>query len=171
MRDLIVRFRGREVFTKGDEFFIAFDGPARAVHCALAIRTVASDLGLRVRTGVHVGECESRGDDLAGLAVHIAARVMADAAPGEVLVTSTVRDLIVGTGLRFIDRGNHELRGVPGEWRLFAVPDETSALPEHQDAKTVGDRVKIGLAKRAPVTTRRLGAWQWGRAQAKAARN
>jgi class 3 adenylate cyclase len=170
VRDVIVRFRGREVFTKGDEFFVSFDGPARAVQCALAIRTVARELGLQVRTGVHAGECEARGDDLAGLAVHIAARVMADAAPGEVLVTSTVRDLIVGTGLRFIDRGQHELRGVPGEWRLFAVPDETSTLVEHEDAKTVGDRVKIGLARRAPITTRRLAAWQWDRAQAKAAR-
>lgn len=171
VRDIIVRFRGREVFTKGDEFFVAFDGPARAVQCALAIRAAARNLELEVRTGVHAGECEARGEDLAGLAVHIAARVMADAAPGEVLVTSTVRDLIVGTGLRFIDRGQRELRGVPGEWRLFAVPDETSTLAEHEDAKTVADRMKIGIAKRAPATTRRLAAWQWDRAQAKAGRH
>jgi class 3 adenylate cyclase len=170
VREVIGRFRGREVFTKGDEFFIAFDGPARAVQCALAIRATARDTGLEVRTGVHAGECEARGDDLAGLAVHIAARVMADAKPGEVLVTGTVRDLIVGTGLQFIDRGRHELRGVPGVWHLYSVPDAVSDLPEHADTLTRTDRFMIDLAGRAPGLTRRLADWQWKRATAKAGR-
>jgi class 3 adenylate cyclase len=170
VRETIGQFRGREVFTKGDEFFIAFDGPARAVQCALAIRAGARDLGLEVRTGVHAGECEVRGDDLAGMAVHIAARVMADAAPGEVLVTGTVRDLIVGTGLHFIDSGRRELRGVPGDWQLYSVSDEVRDLPEHADTRTRVDRLMIDLAGRAPGLTRRLADWQWKRATAKAGR-
>ena len=170
VRELIERFRGREVFTKGDEFFIAFDGPARAVQCALAIRATANDIGLEVRTGVHAGECEARGDDLAGLAVHIAARVMAEAAPGEVLVTGTVRDLIIGTGLRFVDRGRRELRGVPGAWQLYGVPPDVSDLPEHEDEQTRADRFFVGLAGRAPVLTRRVATWQFRRAGAKASR-
>lgn len=170
VRELIVRFRGREVFTKGDEFFIAFDGPARAVQCAMAIREVSRDFGIQVRSGVHAGECEVRGDDLAGLAVHIAARVMAEAEPDEVFVTSTVRDLIVGTGMQFVDKGRRELRGVPGEWHLFAVGSRTTVLPQHEDSKTLADRVKISVARRAPLATRRLTNWQWERAQSKAAR-
>jgi class 3 adenylate cyclase/pimeloyl-ACP methyl ester carboxylesterase len=170
VRAEILRYRGREVFTKGDEFFIAFDGPARAVECAVAIRGVARSLQLEVRTGVHAGECEVRGDDLAGLAVHIAARVMSEARPGEILVSSTVRDLIAGTGMRFTDRGRHELRGVPGDWQLFAVGDEVSELPQHEDTQTRVDRLSTSLAVRAPGLTRRMANWQWRRAVDKAER-
>ena len=170
VRAEVQRFRGREVFTKGDEFFIAFDGPARAVECAVAIRDVARSLELEVRTGVHAGECEVRGDDLAGLAVHIAARVMSEARPGEVLVSSTVRDLIAGTGMRFADRGRHELRGVPGDWQLFAVGDEVIELLEHEDTQTRVDRLSTSLAARVPGLTRRATNWQWRRSVDKAER-
>jgi pimeloyl-ACP methyl ester carboxylesterase len=170
VRSAIVRFRGREIFTKGDEFFIAFDGPARAVECALAIRATAQELGLEVRTGLHAGECEVRSDDLAGLAVHIAARVMAEAAPGEILVSSTLRDLIIGTGMHFTDRGKRELRGVPGQWQLYAVGDEVVELPKHDDELTTIDRFAVTLAGRAPALSRRLTGWQWRRSLSKASR-
>jgi class 3 adenylate cyclase len=113
--------RGREVKTTGDGVLATFDGPARAVRAALAIAAGAADLGLEVRSGVHTGECEVRVDDVSGLAVHIAARVSALAAPGEVLVSSTVKDLVAGSGLAFSARGTETLRGVPGEWRLFTA--------------------------------------------------
>jgi pimeloyl-ACP methyl ester carboxylesterase len=115
------RLRGREVKTTGDGLLATFDGPARAVRAALAMAAGARDLGLEVRAGVHTGECEMRADDVGGLAVHIGARVAASAEPGEVLVTSTVRDLVAGSGLAFSDRGARTLRGVPGEWRLYAA--------------------------------------------------
>ena len=121
VRREITRARGREIKTTGDGFLVAFDGPARAIRCGLAISAEARRIGLDVRAGLHTGECEVRGDDLAGIAVHIGARVAASAAPGEVLVSSTVKDLVAGSGLRFVDRGSHSLHGVPGEWRLFAV--------------------------------------------------
>jgi class 3 adenylate cyclase/alpha-beta hydrolase superfamily lysophospholipase len=115
------RFRGREVDTAGDGLFAAFDGPARAIRCAEAIRAGARTLGLEVRVGAHTGECEVINDKLGGIAVHIGARVAAHAQPGEVLVSSTVKDLVAGAGIAFQDRGPHELKGVPGEWRLYAV--------------------------------------------------
>jgi class 3 adenylate cyclase len=115
------RFRGEEVKATGDGFLAAFDGPGRAINCAQAIATRSRDLGLDVRAGLHTGECELRGDDLAGIAVHIGARVAALARPGEVLVTSTVRDLVAGSGIDFTDRGRHALKGVPGEWDVLAV--------------------------------------------------
>jgi len=121
VRREIARHRGREVNTRGDDFLIAFDGPARAIRCARAINDAARPLHVEVRSGVHTGEVELRGDDLAGLTVHIGARVAALAAPGEVLATTTVRDLVVGSGLHFEDRGEHVLKGVPGSWRLVAV--------------------------------------------------
>jgi class 3 adenylate cyclase len=121
IRRRLERFRGVEVKTTGDGFLAAFDGPARAIRCAQAITVDARELGLEVRCGVHTGECEVRGDDLAGIAVHIGARVAALAEPGEVLVTSTVRDLVAGSGLEFADRGRTELKGVPGEWQVLAV--------------------------------------------------
>jgi class 3 adenylate cyclase len=121
IRRALDRFRGAEVKTTGDGFLASFDGPARAVHCAQAIAAEARGLGLEIRAGLHTGECELRGDDLAGIAVHIGARVAALAGPGEVLVTSTVRDLVAGSGIEFADRGRHELRGVPGEWQVLAV--------------------------------------------------
>lgn len=115
------RFRGREINTAGDGFFAVFDGPARAVRCAQSITEGARLLGVDVRAGVHAGECEVRGDDLAGISVHIGARVCALAQPGEVLATSMVRDLVAGSGIRFADRGTKTLRGVPGEWTVLAA--------------------------------------------------
>jgi class 3 adenylate cyclase len=115
------RFRGREVGTAGDGFLAMFDGPQRAIRCAMSIRDAVQALGIQVRAGLHTGECEVRGDDIGGIAVHIGARVSALARPNEVLVSSTLRDLVIGSGLEFEERGAHELKGVPGEWRLFAV--------------------------------------------------
>ena len=118
----LTRFRGRWVKTMGDGFLATFDGPARAIRCAQSIREAArSQFGLEVRTGLHTGEIELMGDDVGGMAVHIGARVGAAAGPGEVLVSGTVKDLVVGSGLDFDDRGEHELKGVPGAWRLWAV--------------------------------------------------
>jgi class 3 adenylate cyclase len=121
VRAELARWRGTEIKTVGDGFLATFDGPARAVHCAHAIVAAVRELGLDVRAGLHTGECERLDGDVAGIAVHIGARVMALAGPGEVLVSSTVRDLVVGSSLRFDDRGVHGLRGVPGEWRLYAL--------------------------------------------------
>ena len=115
------RFRGREVNTSGDGFLAMFDGPQRAIRCAMAIRDAVQALGIQVRAGLHTGECEVRGDDIGGIAVHIGARVSALAGPNDVLVSSTLRDLVIGSGLEFEERGAHELKGVPGEWHLFAV--------------------------------------------------
>lgn len=114
-------FHGREVNTAGDGVLATFDGPNRAIRCACSVREKLRPLGLEVRTGLHTGECELIGDDVGGIAVHIAARVAATAEPDEVLVSSTVRDLVAGSGLRFADRGMHALRGVPDEWHLFLV--------------------------------------------------
>ena len=119
VREVIRNFRGREINTAGDGFFAAFDGPARAIRCAGAIREAVRSLGLEVRCGLHTGECELVGEDLAGIAVHSGARVAALAAPGEVLVSQTVRDLVAGSGLSFEEHGVHTLKGVPSEWRLF----------------------------------------------------
>jgi class 3 adenylate cyclase len=119
VRRELSRAGGREVKHLGDGFMAAFDGPARAIRCAQAISEGVR--GLEIRVGIHTGECEVRGDDLAGMAVHIGARVAASAGPSEVLVSGTVRDLVVGSGLQLDDRGVHELRGVEGEWRLFAL--------------------------------------------------
>jgi class 3 adenylate cyclase len=121
VRSQLARFRGREVNTSGDGFLATFDGPQRAVRCAMAIRDAVQPLGIEVRAGLHTGECELRGEDIGGIAVHIGARVAALAAAGEVLVSSTLRDLVIGSGLEFDDRGTHQLKGVPGQWRLFAV--------------------------------------------------
>jgi class 3 adenylate cyclase len=117
------RFRGREIDTAGDGFLSTFDGPARAIRCARAIAAGVRELGLEIRAGLHTGECELIGEKIAGVAVHTGARVAAKARPGEVLVSSTVRDLVAGSGIEFADRGTHELKGVPGEWRLYAVAD------------------------------------------------
>jgi len=115
------RFRGREVKTLGDGFLATFDGPARGIRCACAIRDGVRPLGIEIRAGLHTGECAVMGDDVGGIAVHIGARVAASAAPSEVLVSSTVKDLVAGSDLRFVDRGTHNLHGMPGEWHLFAV--------------------------------------------------
>jgi class 3 adenylate cyclase len=123
VRSQLERFHGREVNTTGDGFLATFDGPARAIRCAVAIRDAVGALGLEVRAGVHTGEVEMRDADISGIAVHLAARVAAAAGAGEVLVSRTVVDLVAGSGLTFTDRGEHALKGVPGEWRLFAVED------------------------------------------------
>ncbi len=117
----LARFRGREVKTVGDAFIAVFDGPARAVRCACAIREAVTSLGLDIRAGLHTGEIELTDDDIGGIAVHIGARVAAVAQPGEVLVSSTVRDLVAGAAISFIDRGAQVLKGVPGERQLFAA--------------------------------------------------
>ena len=121
VRQELRRWRGQEVDTAGDGFFAAFDGPARAVRCARTVIARVSELGLEVRAGVHTGECERGDGGLRGIAVHIAARVAGRAAPNEVLVSSTVRDLVAGSGLEFEDRGSAALKGIPGEWRLYSV--------------------------------------------------
>ncbi len=129
VRREIERFRGREIETVGDGFLASFDGPARAIRCACAIADAVRPLGLEIRAGIHTGECEVLGERLAGIAVHIGARVAAQAAPGEVLVSRTVRDLVAGSGIDFHDRGSHELKGLPGEHQLFAVRHEDSRRP------------------------------------------
>jgi pimeloyl-ACP methyl ester carboxylesterase len=121
VRRELVRYRGREVDTAGDGFFATFDGPARAIRCACAVTQAVGDLGIEVRAGLHTGECELLDDKVAGIAVSIGARVAARAEPGEVLVSNTVKDLVAGSGIQFIDRGVAELKGVPGEWRLYGV--------------------------------------------------
>ena len=120
-RRLVERYGGREVKTVGDGLLATFDGPARAVRCAFAMHEAMRELDLEIRAGLHTGEIELQGDDIAGLAVHIAARISALAQGGEVLVSSTVRDLVAGSGLTFEERGTQELKGVPGEWRIFAA--------------------------------------------------
>ena len=121
VREQLRRFRGNEINTTGDGFVASFDGPARAIRCAHALIDATRSLGIEVRAGLHTGECEIRGDDLGGLAVHIAARVAALAAPGEVMASSTVKELVVGSGIEFADRGEHELKGVPGTWNTYAA--------------------------------------------------
>ena len=117
----LARFRGREIDTAGDGLFAAFDGPARAIRCACRIRDEVRPLGLEVRSGLHAGECEVVGEKISGIAVHIGARVAATAEPGEVCVSSTVKDLVAGSGIGFRERGMHALKGLPGEWPLFVV--------------------------------------------------
>jgi pimeloyl-ACP methyl ester carboxylesterase len=121
VRRELARFRGNELNTAGDGFLATFDGPARAVACAVSIRDASRAHGLQIRFGLHTGEVELVGSDIGGIAVHTGARVAGIAGPGEVLASSTVRDLVAGSGLEFVDRGSHELKGVPGEWRLYAV--------------------------------------------------
>jgi class 3 adenylate cyclase len=118
---VVARLGGRVINTAGDGVFASFDGPARAIRCACAVRDAVAALGLTLRSGVHTGECEVHGDQIAGIAVHIGARVAAHAEPGEILLSSTVKDLVAGSGLRFVDRGSHTLKGVAGRWRLFSV--------------------------------------------------
>ncbi len=121
VRSQLLRHRGREIKTTGDGFLAIFDGPARAIRCACAVRDLLLDLGLDVRSGLHTGEIETRGDDIVGIAVVIGQRVSSLAGAGEVMVSSTVKDLVAGSGLQFEERGEHELKGVLGTWRLFTV--------------------------------------------------
>jgi class 3 adenylate cyclase len=125
VRGLVARYRGREIKTLGDGFLATFDGPARAVRCALAIAQAVRDLGIEVRIGLHTGEIELDGDDVRGIAVHIGSRVGAIAGPSEVIVSSTVKDLVAGSGLVFEEAGERELKGVPDRWRLYRVGSES----------------------------------------------
>jgi class 3 adenylate cyclase len=121
VRKQLRRFHGQEINTTGDGFVATFDGPARAIRCACTVRDEVHGLGMDLRIGVHTGEVERHDDDISGLTVHIGARVAALAGAGDVLVSKTVTDLVVGSGIAFRDRGQHELKGVPGSWQLFAV--------------------------------------------------
>ena len=120
--DVSISYQVTELDTAGDGFFASFDGPARGIRCARAITESVRDLGIEVRAGLHTGECERMNGKVGGIAVHIGARIAGEARPGEVLVSGTVKDLVAGSGLQFEDRGVAELKGVPGEWRLFALP-------------------------------------------------
>ncbi len=121
IRGCLARYRGRELDTAGDGFFAAFDGPVRAIRCAQAIGEAVQGLEIELRAGLHAGECRTIDGKIGGLAVSIGARVTSLAGPSEILVSQTVRDLVAGSGLEFGDRGEHELKGVPGSWRVFAV--------------------------------------------------
>ena len=124
MRSLLAQYRGREVGTAGDGFLATFDGPARAVRCGEAIHGELISIGLQVRVGVHTGEIQLVGDDVRGIAVHIGARVGALAGAGEVLVSSTVKDLVAGSGLSFDEAGEHQLKGVPDRWHRYRVVEQ-----------------------------------------------
>ena len=166
VRALISRYGGREVDTAGDGFLATFDGPTRAIRCAEEITAAVQTIGLEVRAGVHTGEIVLAGDDVRGIAVHVGARIASMARAGEVLVSSTVRDLVAGSGLRFDDRGLHSLKGVPGEWQLLAVaggptgdePPVTmgagNPLAPNSTLVTMSDRTAIRLARRAPKVAR-----------------
>jgi class 3 adenylate cyclase len=159
VRTRVAEERGRVVKSLGDGTLCVFDGPARAIRAAEAIRDELNDLEIEVRAGVHTGECELIGEDVGGLAVHIGARVGAMAGAGEILVSSTVADLVVGSGMSFTERGEHELKGVPGRWRLLAVgdpearPDPLRAAALERDV-TLSDRATLRLARRAPGAMR-----------------
>jgi len=136
MRAELERDRGREVKTMGDGFLATFDGPARGIRCARAVADAVRALDIELRAGLHTGECEVVGDDIAGLAVNVGARIGALAGADEVVVSSTVKDLVVGSGISFCDRGARELKGVPGEWRLYAVDEIEAPLSGHLVADT-----------------------------------
>ncbi len=154
VRSELKRFRGREVKRTGDGFLASFDGPARAIRCACAIAEEATELGIGIRAGLHTGECEVIGEDIGGLAVHVAARVGAIAGPSEVLVSSTLKDLVLGSGIALTARGTHELKGVPGRWSLYAVTsaaDQSATSPPRESPELrLTDRVAPRLAHWAP---------------------
>lgn len=125
VRNELARFRGKEIDTAGDGFLATFDGPARGIRCAMTLASDVGTLGLSIRAGLHTGEVELRNEDVGGIAVHIGARVAEEAGPGEVLVSRTVKDLVGGSGIQFEDRGVHALKGVPEQWQLFAVKNDT----------------------------------------------
>jgi class 3 adenylate cyclase len=151
---------GRVVKHVGDGALSSFDGPATAMRCAEALRDRVAELGIELRSGIHIGECEAIGEDLGGLAVHIGARVGAFAGPGEIVVSSTVKDLVVGSDMQFRDRGEHELKGVPGSWRLYALGEERAVQVELDGAAGYmrrSDRVAVTLARRMPRAMRFAG--------------
>ncbi|HYM46596.1 MAG TPA: alpha/beta fold hydrolase [Solirubrobacteraceae bacterium] len=162
VRELLERFRGREVNTTGDGLLATFDGPARAIRCGQALIKRLARSGVPIRAGIHTGECEVIGDDLAGIAVHIGARVAALGGPGELLVSSTVKDLVVGSGIRFQSNGEHELKGVPERWIVYRVlgDDETDSaarMPVEDERKTrMMDRALLATLRRNPHLTRRV---------------
>jgi class 3 adenylate cyclase len=151
---------GRVVKHIGDGALSAFDGPAKAISCAEALRDAVPELGIELRAGVHTGECEAIGQDLGGLAVHIGARVSALAVPGEIVVSSTVKELVIGSGMQFVERGEHELKGVPGSWRLYTLGEEREPRTELDGAAKYmrrSDRVAVTLARRMPRAMRVAG--------------
>jgi class 3 adenylate cyclase len=151
---------GRVVKHIGDGALSAFDGPAMALRCAEALREAVAELGIELRAGIHTGECEALEEDLGGLAVHIGARVGALSGPGEIVVSSTVRELVVGSDLQFTDRGEHELKGVPGSWRLYALGEKRAPQVELDGAAGYmrrSDRVAVTLARRIPRAMRLAG--------------
>jgi class 3 adenylate cyclase len=175
----IERWGGRPIKTLGDGFLAVFDGPAKAVRCARAMTASVRQLGIEIRAGIHAGECERRGEDVAGIAVNVAARISALGMGGEVLVSSTVRELVLGSGLEFVEHGVHQLKGVPDEWRLYAVtadgrtdarpvsevtPEVAARTPGAMETLRPRDRALLALAKRTSATQRRaLGALMYGR--------
>jgi class 3 adenylate cyclase len=182
-RTELARYGGRAIKTLGDGFLAVFEGPAKAIRCARSICAEVRPLGIELRAGVHSGECELRGDDLAGVAVNVGARIGALAGPSEVWVSSTVRELVLGSGLEFTERGAHVLKGVPGEWRLYAVSGdgrtdakpvsevdrETAALtPGPREAMRPRDRVLLAGARRTPGLLRALGRASQRRQRARA---
>jgi class 3 adenylate cyclase len=164
VREHLARFRGREIKTTGDGFLATFDGPARGVECAQAIVRGARDLEIEIRAGLHTGECELIGDDIGGMAVHIGARIAALAGPGEVLVSGTVRDLVVGSDLSFEDRGSHGLKGVPGKWALCVLAQDGAATApiekdlDAPDRPTMMQRAIAGVGTRQPGLAERVVA-------------
>jgi class 3 adenylate cyclase len=157
---VVAEHGGRVVKHIGDGALSAFDGPAMAMRCAEALNEGVAELGIELRSGIHTGECEAIREDLGGLAVHIGARVGALARPGEIVVSSTVKELVVGSDMQFSDRGEHELRGVPGSWHLYALGEERTLKVELDGAAGYmrrSDRVAVSLARRMPRTMRRAG--------------
>jgi class 3 adenylate cyclase len=179
LRHEMARWGGRPIKTLGDGFLVVFDGPAKAVRCARAMTSAVRPLGLEIRAGVHTGECERQGDDLAGIAVNVAARISALAGSGEVLVSSTVRELVLGSGLEFVEHGSHQLKGVPDEWHVFALasdgrtdarpvsevdPAVAALTPGPMDTLRPRDRAVLEVLKRTSPGQRRLvGALLHGR--------
>ncbi|MCW2660357.1 MAG: cyclase, partial [Mycobacterium sp.] len=161
--DLVERFGGTVVKSTGDGHLATFDGPTQAIRCAEALRADAETLGIQIRVGIHTGECELLDNDIGGIAVHIAARILGHAAAGDILVSRTVRDLVVGSGTGFEDRGSVELRGVPGTWQLLAVdrhgPRAGSAEAELASMPTPGRRTAMRRSDRAVETIGRRAPW------------
>jgi len=179
------RYGGRAIKTLGDGFLATFEGPAKAIRCARAICSEVKSLGIELRAGVHTGECDLRGDDLAGVAVNVGARIGALARPSEVWVSSTVRELVLGSGFEFADHGTHELKGVPGEWHLYAVSGDgrtdarpvsevdpaTAALtPGPRETIRPRDRALLAAASRAPGVLRGFGRASWPRQRARSSK-
>jgi class 3 adenylate cyclase len=159
VRSQLARFGGREVKQTGDGFLASFDGPARAIQCACAIEEEAREVGIEIRAGLHTGECERIGDDLGGLAVHVAARVGASADAGEVRVSGTVKDLVMGSGIEFASRGAQELKGVPGTWPLYAVGSEHTKVAEAATAPHVEGPLEPSMSERAVRRVARSAPW------------